>query len=149
MARVLIVEDIKIARKVACFNLQSMGCQIDTACNGHEAFSLFKNNQYDLVLMDLGLPDIDGDKLTKILRRVERTRVRHTPIIALTAHLQNDRKQQCLDAGMDDFILKPITSETCKLILKKYRVVTTLPHKTTKQLSAIHYHHAEIVANSR
>ena len=118
-ARVLVVEDNDIARLVETKTIQKFHCDVDTAKNGNEALDKLKHQHYDLVFMDIGLPDISGLKLTETIRNTENIN-RAVPIVALTGHDENATHNQATFAGMDSFIVKPLTEENCKKALKKY-----------------------------
>ena len=117
--KLLVVEDTPIARKVIQMTLESLGYSIDMAVDGKEAIQLFKKNHYDLVFMDLGLPDISGIEVTKELRKLEKDG-NSVPIVALTAHHTEEDKERGLAAGMQDFILKPLSKEVAQATINKY-----------------------------
>jgi len=117
--RVLVVEDILIAQKIARLTLSGLGCIVDIAATGMQGLKMAEETRYQLILMDLGLPDIDGIELTRMIRRSIKINY-HVPIIALTATNHNDDKLACLEAGMDDFLLKPLTAENEQIILAKF-----------------------------
>ena len=104
--RVLLAEDDEINREVALSLLDDTGLLIDTAENGEEAVSAAENRDYDLILMDMQMPIMDGLEATRRIRQLPRQR--STPIIALTANAFAEDRQRCLDSGMDDFVAKPI-----------------------------------------
>ncbi len=122
--RILLVEDHDIAAIIANTILSDLGCQIHTATTGHQAIELVKNNQYDLIFMDVGLPDMDGYEVTKRIRLYELNAAVHVPIIALTAHVDDENKKRCLDAGMNTILTKPLLTEVADDILN-----TFIPHK--------------------
>jgi len=121
--RVLVVEDVKVAQKVAIIMLNALGYEVDTADNGAQALELVSHRIYDIIFMDLGLPDIDGLTVAETIRKKEGQN-RHSIIIALSAHSENengiDNKKNCLDAGMDDYIEKPLTKELALKVLQKF-----------------------------
>lgn len=106
-AKVLLVEDEPISQRVAQLMLENLGLKVDVAASGASALSLLENNSYDLILMDLGLPDMTGDQVTVKIREGEANN-QGLPIIALTAHVFHDDKKRCLAAGMNGFLGKPI-----------------------------------------
>lgn len=120
--RILIVEDEPISQRVAQLSLESMGYKVDIAGTGKEAIELFANNNYVAVLMDMGLPDMLGTEVTKQIRELEYAKRIHTPVIALTAHIAAVAKNECLSAGMDDFISKPLEIEPLKELLESWLV---------------------------
>ena len=114
--RVLLVDDSPINVKVAAAMLGSDGCAITVAWNGAEAVELVKQETYDVILMDCQMPEMDGFEATARIREWEGQQ-RRTPIIAVTASNLMDGKAQCLAAGMDDFLAKPIgLTEVRKLV---------------------------------
>jgi len=88
------------------------------ASNGREALEAFESQQFDVILMDLQMPDIDGFEATRIIRTKETSR--RTPIIAQTAHAFSEDRQRCLDAGMDEHISKPIRTAELLEVLTRY-----------------------------
>lgn len=118
--KILVVEDTKLAQKTAVMALTSFKCKvIDIASCGKEAIAKLKINSYDIIFMDIGLPDTDGYTVTETIRNLEE--LPHQPIIvALTAHIKDESKQKSQDAGMNDFMSKPITAEKAGLVLKKF-----------------------------
>lgn len=105
--KILLVEDNVINQRVTSHLLKELGCDFDIADNGILAIKLFKKNKYDLILMDIGLPDMDGYVVTKKIRNLEKKN-NHIPIIALTAYASENDRQKCLDSGMDNVLTKPI-----------------------------------------
>jgi len=116
---ILVVEDLLINQMVVKSVLEGMGYQVDIAPTGKAALDCYQFNTYDLILMDIGLPDIQGTEVTRQIRELEHGKGIHTPIIALTA---NDLsfKPEYLSVGMDDFSVKPFEINTFKLLIKKW-----------------------------
>ena len=113
-ARILLVEDNEMNMKVARRFLERWNYIIDTAENGIEAFEKFKNNPYDLILMDLHMPEMDGWEATKAIRNSDRTHSDKIPIIALTADVMIDDPDRLFNAGMNDYITKPFKADDLK-----------------------------------
>lgn len=111
MFRILIVEDNDINRKVLCAYLKKEEISITIAKNGSEAVSLFENASYDLILMDIAMPEMDGIQATKRIRKTEKKYKRRTPIIAVTASDAYNNRHVFFKAGIDDYIAKPINPE--------------------------------------
>jgi CheY-like chemotaxis protein len=103
--RVLLAEDDELNRKVILAMLKRLGYRADTAQNGIEVFAALRNKRYDLILMNVGLPEMDGMEVTRQIRKLFQNGPK---IIAVTAYALPGLKQKCLEAGMDDFIIKPI-----------------------------------------
>ena len=107
--KLLVVEDHPTNQQVIISQLQEIGAvQIDCASNGKEALTLCHQTHYNLVFMDCQMPILDGYEATRELRRREAKSDRHTIVIALTAHAMPTDREQCLEAGMDDYIPKPV-----------------------------------------
>jgi CheY-like chemotaxis protein len=104
--RVLLAEDVPANQMLVCRALQRRGHSVDVARNGHEAIDLAAKQKFDVVLMDVQMPGLDGFQATAALRQREESA--HVPIIALTAHAMAGDRQRCLDAGMDGYLAKPL-----------------------------------------
>ncbi|HLO63839.1 MAG TPA: response regulator [Azonexus sp.] len=110
--RILLVEDTPVNQKIAEKLLQRYGCQVIIAGNGVHALAAADSQEFDLVLMDVQMPEMDGLEATRRLRRREGERaLPRCPIIAMTANAMQDDRDQCLAAGMDDFIAKPFRAD--------------------------------------
>ncbi len=118
--RILVVEDNSIAQSVAKSMLAPLNCAVDIAESGKQAVHLWKNNHYDLIFMDIGLPDLDGYEVTHRIRIQELSKKSHIPIIALTAHAGEENKRKCIEAGMNAVITKPLTYTNCADILNAF-----------------------------
>ena len=88
--------------------------------HGREAIDLWKRGSYDLVLMDVQMPQMDGLEATKTLRSLEREKSGHTPIIAMTANAMKGDRERCLEAGMDDYLSKPVKAQHLNEIIERY-----------------------------
>ena len=91
-------------------HLENDGYCVDLAENGRQAVQAFKRKVYDIILMDIQMPEMDGYQATDAIRKLEGESIKYTrtPIIAMTAHALQGYKEKCLTAGMDDFITKPL-----------------------------------------
>ena len=107
--RILLAEDNKINQFVARRLLEKHGHTVTVAGNGYEAVSLLDGETFDLVLMDVQMPEMDGFEATAAIRVKENGTGRHIPIIAMTAHAMKGDEERCLQAGMDSYVPKPIT----------------------------------------
>ena len=120
-ARLLLAEDHPINQKVALKILSNLGYQADIVANGQEAIEALKNKSYDAVLMDCQMPVMDGFQATIAFRAMEGNRKR-TPVIALTASAMEGDREKCLEAGMDDYISKPVDPTVLAELLDKWTV---------------------------
>lgn len=109
--RVLLVEDSPINQKLAVGMLHKWGHEVVVAPNGREAVELYQRQSFDLILMDVQMPEMDGFETTEAIRAIERRTGRHVPILAMTAHALKGDRERCLAAGMDDYVGKPIRPE--------------------------------------
>ena len=116
--RVLLAEDNEINREVALELLNSVGIEADTAVNGREVLEKVASKSYDLVLMDIQMPEMDGLEATQALRCLPGWGDRL--ILAMTANAFNEDRQRCIDAGMNDFIAKPVDPEIFFAVLAKW-----------------------------
>ncbi|MES9829469.1 MAG: response regulator [Candidatus Thiodiazotropha sp.] len=118
-SRILVAEDNLVNQAVIDEMLQLFCCKVTLANNGREALELLSNNHYDMILMDIQMPELDGYETTRIIRKKE-DESEHITIIALTANVMDGDQQKCLAAGMDDYIGKPVTHDKLQHILKKW-----------------------------
>jgi CheY-like chemotaxis protein len=118
--RVLLVEDNVLNQKVAAKMLQKQNVKIIVAENGRKAVEALASSRFDLVLMDVQMPVMDGYMATKEIRKLEQVTGDHTPIIAMTANTMKGDREKCFDAGMDDFVSKPIIKEDLYSALNRW-----------------------------
>ena len=116
-ARVLVAEDQIVNQKVARRILEKMGCRVDLAANGREAVEMVALLPYDVVFMDCQMPGMDGFQATAEIRKSHRQKI---PIIAMTAHAMQGDREKCLNAGMDDYISKPVRPEAVAEALHRW-----------------------------
>lgn len=116
--KILVVEDVQLAQKAAVAVLTQLHCHVTTVSTGQEAVTMVQTQHYDLIFMDLGLPDTDGLTVTHTIRNTPG--YAKVPIIALTARDTKDIQRGCLNMGMDDFLIKPLTMENAGQVLAKY-----------------------------
>lgn len=117
---VLLVEDNQVVQRIQASLLSSFGCKIDIAETGEQALDAFQSGKYDLIFMDIGLPDMQGDLTAKLIRKLERGSKERTPIIALTAHVSESAASTHAAYGINDTMQKPLSREQAKEIIEKY-----------------------------
>jgi CheY-like chemotaxis protein len=118
-AKILVADDYSINLEVIKEILEIMGCKVDTAENGREALDLYKLNSYDIIFMDVQMPELDGYDATRKIREVENGN-QNTIIIAITANALTGDKEKCVAAGMNDYMSKPIRGKNLEEMLGKY-----------------------------
>ena len=106
--QILLAEDEPVNQEVAVGLLVMRGHHVEVADNGRVALAALERNTFDVVLMDVEMPEMDGMEATAAIRAKEQTSGGHIPIIAMTAHAVKGFHERCLKAGMDDYITKPI-----------------------------------------
>jgi signal transduction histidine kinase/ActR/RegA family two-component response regulator len=117
-ARILIAEDNAVSQRLVAELLKREGYDAVVASNGHEAVEAAATGGFDLILMDVQMPLMDGFEATAAIRKAESDW--HTPIIAMTAHAMKGDEQKCIDAGMDDYLSKPIEIANLRAILERW-----------------------------
>ncbi|MCB2149310.1 MAG: response regulator [Deltaproteobacteria bacterium] len=124
--RLLLVEDYPTNQQVALNHLRNAGFQVDLAENGREAVTAYERNEYNMILMDIQMPVMDGYKATRTIRQMEAarakgdTQTRRIPIIAMTAHSLEGDREKCLSAGTDDYISKPLKKDKLLSMVAKW-----------------------------
>ena len=108
-AVVLLAEDDAVNQLVVQEMLKTLGCTVDVASDGAAACAAASRRRYDLILMDLHMPVVDGYEATRRIRDDEQRRAAHTPIVALTASALAGDRERCIEAGMDDYVTKPVS----------------------------------------
>lgn len=117
---VLLAEDSEVIQKLIGMQLSKLGINFKAVANGREAVREFGERKYSLVLMDIGMPEMDGIEATREIRKLEFVQNRRTPIIALTARTMSGDKDNCLEAGMDDYLAKPVTMDQLRWIIQRW-----------------------------
>ena len=113
----LLVEDNILNQKLIFLNLTKYGFTIDIANNGFEAVEKFKDYEYDIILMDIMMPIMDGFEATKLIRHYEFENGGHIAVVGLTANTYDADRERCITVGMDDFMTKPFDFEVFKEVL--------------------------------
>ncbi|MBV9008906.1 MAG: PAS domain S-box protein [Verrucomicrobia bacterium] len=127
--RILVAEDNAINQAVAAGILRKRQHQVETANNGREAIEKFEREQFDLIFMDVQMPECDGFAATARIRALEKPTGWRTPIVAMTAHAMTGDRERCLTAGMDDYVAKPIKSDDLLAIIDKVAGPAKSPHE--------------------
>jgi signal transduction histidine kinase/DNA-binding response OmpR family regulator len=125
--RVLLAEDNLVNQRLAVRLLEKRGHRVVVAGNGREALEALGKESFDLVLMDVQMPEMDGFAATAAIREMEKSGGRHQTVIALTAHAMKGDRERCIAAGMDDYLTKPIRPEELDALLEKYLVHSPQP----------------------
>ena len=117
--RVLLAEDNKVNQTLATKLLEKLGCHVTVVENGSQAVATLSENEFDVILMDVEMPEMDGISATKEIRRREQDSQQRIPIVALTAHAIVGDRERCLASGMDDYLSKPVRINEIKTMLTK------------------------------
>ncbi len=125
---VLLAEDNEVNRQVAVEFLEMRGHRVQIAHNGLEALEALERQRFDVILMDIQMPKMDGFQATASIRELEKATARHIPIIAMTGYAMKGDRQRCLDHGMDAYICKPIRSQELFDVLESFAT----PNRTGK-----------------
>jgi signal transduction histidine kinase/CheY-like chemotaxis protein len=121
--RVLLAEDNPVNRKVVICVLEKNGHRVSIACNGRETLDALAAQEFDVILMDVQMPEMDGLEATAVIRRDERACGRHVPIIAMTAHAIKGDREACMACGMDGYLSKPVRADELLDALERLPVV--------------------------
>jgi PAS domain S-box-containing protein len=123
--RILIAEDNLVNQRVAIYMLEKQGHQVTGAMNGEEALAALEKENFELILMDVQMPKMDGFQATRLIRDKEKETGLHLPVIAMTAHAMKGDREKCLAVGMDDYIAKPLNVKQLSETIA--RVMSLLP----------------------
>lgn len=118
--RILLAEDNAVNQKLTVRILEKANHQVEVAENGREAVAAHAEDTFDLILMDVQMPEMNGFEATRRIREREAETDAHTPILALTARAMKEDRQKCLDAGMDDYLSKPIRIQTLNALIAEF-----------------------------
>ncbi|HZW52582.1 MAG TPA: response regulator [Candidatus Elarobacter sp.] len=117
---VLIAEDNPVNRKLALQQLKKLGYRAHAVTDGREAVDAVARGEYDIVLMDCQMPEVDGFEATREIRRAETVRGGHVPIVAMTANALEGDREACLAAGMDDYLAKPVQLAALRAVIERF-----------------------------
>ncbi len=117
---VLVAEDNAVNQIIAVRMLEKWNCDVDVADNGQKAVEMSAVKDYDLVFMDCQMPILDGYEATGEIRKREQNTQQHLPIVAMTANAMKGDREKCIEAGMDDYLSKPISMEDCREMLERW-----------------------------
>lgn len=117
---ILVVEDDHTSQVMLQMTLQRMGCQVSTAANGKEALEKMESQRFSLILMDCQMPVMNGYEATRQIREKEKETGQYTPIVAVTAKVMPEDRQECLEAGMDSFLGKPFSKVQLEKVVKNF-----------------------------
>ncbi len=138
--KILLAEDNLVNQKVAYNLLSEEGYHVVIANNGHEVLNLLKKEPFDLILMDIQMPEMSGMEATQAIRTQEQETGKHIPIIAVTAHAMKGDREKCIEAGMDDYISKPVNPKQLYDVIKNFYSDTA-----TKEASNESYDHGMVM----
>jgi CheY-like chemotaxis protein len=131
--QILVAEDNAVNQKLVARLLEKRGHCVQLVGNGLEALDALEQKSYDLVLMDVQMPELDGFEATCELRKREQLTDLHTPVIALTAHAMKGDRERCLAAGMDDYLTKPIRAQELDDLLDNYTSLLSMRANISEQ----------------
>jgi two-component system sensor histidine kinase/response regulator len=120
---VLLAEDNRVNQKLALYLLEHLGHSVSVVGDGVEAVAAFGSRPFDLVLMDVQMPEMNGYEATQRIRAREKTGAARTPVIALTANAMKGDRELCLAAGMDDYLSKPIRKDDLEAVIARWTMV--------------------------
>jgi signal transduction histidine kinase/ligand-binding sensor domain-containing protein/ActR/RegA family two-component response regulator len=123
--RILVAEDNAVNQKLAVTVLKKLGHQVELAVNGAEAVRMWRAGPFDLILMDVQMPEMDGFEATHVIRHEEQESGAHIPIIAMTAHAMPGDRERTLQAGMDDYVSKPVSRGSLIEAIARQTTVTS------------------------
>jgi CheY-like chemotaxis protein len=115
--RALLVDDNPVNRRIGRALLESVGCRVDDAASGPEALERCERREYDIVFLDYRMPGMDGVETVTRIRAAEREGGGRLPVVAMTADAHDEDRKRCLDAGMDDYLIKPVSKSEIRRVL--------------------------------
>ncbi len=127
-ARVLVADDVEFNQRLAALMLRKLGCDVEFAANGRVVLELCSKQRYDVVFMDCQMPEMDGFEATREIRRGEAgSGSRRVPIVAMTANAVVGDRERCLEAGMDDYVAKPLEMDDLRRVVSRWAAAGTPP----------------------
>ena len=122
---ILLVEDNILNQRITTFSLKKFNHEVDIANNGLEAVNKYRDKNYDVILMDIMMPVMDGLEATTQIRKLEKeeSMQRHTPVIAITANTLDNDREKCLATGMDEYMAKPFDMNRLNEIFKELNIL--------------------------
>lgn len=125
MSRILLVEDNKLSQKMMFYTLMHIGLSADMADDGKMAIDMARSLPYDLILMDIMMPEYDGYEATQIIRQHEaEDGAQRAFIVGLTSNVYDGERAKCMNAGMDEYLPKPFDVERFKDMMRQYNVIS-------------------------
>ncbi len=121
--KVLLAEDNLINQKLTLISLKRINFDIQVASDGLEALNYYKSDNFDLILMDIRMPLMDGYQVTEAIRLLEKNSNSHIPIIAFTANTLDHDLEKCIHSGMDDYMVKPLDINKLKYIIQRLGIL--------------------------
>jgi CheY-like chemotaxis protein len=134
--RILLAEDNLVNQMLASRLLEKHGHIVVIAADGRQALERLETESFDLVLMDVQMPEMDGFEATEAIRKKEGATGRHLPIVAMTAHAMRGDRERCLAAGMDGYVSKPIIAEELFRVVEKVISAPSVPPSPSNQAGA-------------
>jgi CheY-like chemotaxis protein len=117
--RILLAEDNRVNQRLASRLLEKWGHRVTVVDNGREALSVLAQDTFDVILMDVQMPEMSGLEATSVIRQQQRHTGAYIPIIAMTAHAMSDDRDRCLAVGMDDYVSKPVQAQTLFEVIER------------------------------
>ncbi len=124
MSKMLLVEDNKLSQKMMFYTLRHVGLKADVADDGRKAVEMATSNKYDIILMDIMMPELNGYEATHFIRKLEQeNQSKKAFIIGLTGNVYDSERQKCINAGMDEFLAKPFDIDNFLNIVRHYKLM--------------------------
>ncbi len=124
MSKMLLVEDNQLSQKMMFYTLRHVGLKADVADDGRKAVEMATSNPYDIILMDIMMPELNGYEATHFIRQFEQeNKSKKAFIIGLTGNVYDSERAKCIDAGMDEFLAKPFDIDQFLEIVRHYKLM--------------------------